>query len=88
MERDIIKFIDGEIYYYYDYANFLYKELEKRDKGLFIIERILKSEYKELTDYGGDEYKKEMIDRILDIINKIKIVGGNDNEVQNEQYNV
>jgi len=88
MERDIIKFIDGEIYYYYDYANFLYKELEKRDKGLFIIERILKSEYNELTDYGGDEYKKEMIDRILDIINKIKIVGGNNNEVQNEQYNI
>ena len=85
MERDIIKFIDSDIYYHYDYANFLYKELEKRDKGLFIIERILKSEYKELIDDG---YKKMIIDKILYIINESKMVGGNNYEIQNEQHNV
>ena len=81
MERDIIKFIDGEIYYYYDYANFLYKELEKRDKALFIIRMLLTNEYNELTD------KKEVIDKVLSIINSI-MIGGMKNEVQNEQYNV
>lgn len=77
MERDIIKFIDGEIYYYYDYANFLYKELEQRDKALFIIRMLLTNEYNELTD------KKEVIDKVLSIINSI-MIGGMKNEVQNE----
>lgn len=28
---DVIKFIDGKVYYYSDYINFLYKQLELKD---------------------------------------------------------
>lgn len=30
-ENGITKLIDGEIYYKFDYANFLYEELQKKD---------------------------------------------------------
>jgi hypothetical protein len=31
---DVIKFIDGKIFYYSDYINFLYEQLQLRDKTI------------------------------------------------------
>ena len=46
---DVIKHIDGVVYYHYDYADFLYKQLEIKDL-------ILKALHKYFTEH---EYYEE-----------------------------
>lgn len=59
---DVIKFIDGKVFYYSDYINFLYQQLELKDN-------IIKEAREFIKEMPSDEYigywKKEIFE-ILD----------------------
>jgi hypothetical protein len=65
-KEDIMKMIDGEVFYRYDYTDFLYQELQKRDYIINKIEKYCNHGIKEyITDDG---FVEEVLKDILDIL--------------------
>lgn len=60
---DVIKFIDGKIFYYSDYINFLYEQLELKDN-------IIKEVREYVSKIIVDEIYTKCILEILDKENK------------------
>lgn len=75
MEKDyFIKFIDGIVYYHYDYTDFLYHQLEIRD----LILKALHKYFTEHENYEEDEFLRQLesvIDNEDDIVWLRKIAG-------------
>lgn len=55
-KEDIVKFIDGDIFYRYDYADFLYKQLEIRD----LILKALHKYFNEHEQYEDNEFLRQL----------------------------
>lgn len=69
-EDGITKLIDGEVYYKFDYANFLYEELQKKDDEIDKYKKVINEIKEKIDDYFGYDYKNESQAR-LDTINEI-----------------
>ena len=75
---DIMKIIDGVVYYHYDYTDFLYRQLEIRDL-------ILKALHKYFTKHEHYE-ENEFLRQLESVINNekdidwLKKMAGSDNE--------
>lgn len=72
-KEDIIKEIDGEVYYYVDYADFLYEQLEMRDEKIKNLTKLADALEKELIDIyefetGDTTHIKEVIKQIKEEI--------------------
>jgi len=63
---DVIKFIDGKIFYYSDYINFLYEQLQLRDKTIKEARELLKAT--EIENSWFKQFKKKQ----LEILDKVK----------------
>lgn len=78
MEKDyFIKFIDGVVYYHYDYADFLYHQLEIRD----LILKALHKYFTEHENYEENEFLRQLESVIenTDDINWLKKIAGDTN---------
>ena len=56
---DVIKFIDGKVFYYSDYINFLYKQLELKDNIIKEVREYIESN--PLVYIGDTDVKVEDI---------------------------
>ena len=48
---DIVKLIDGDIFYHYKYCDFLYENLQEKDKEIERLNNIINELEKELKEY-------------------------------------
>lgn len=60
---DVIKFIDGKIFYYSDYINFLYEQLQLKDEIIKEARKLLKAT--EIENSWFKQFKKKQLE-ILD----------------------
>ncbi len=71
---DVIKFIDGKVFYYSDYINFLYEQLQLRDEIIKEVREYIENnkQYAELEDYekNGEYYIDEI--GLLQILDKVE----------------
>ena len=72
---DVIKFIDGKIFYYSDYINFLYEQLELKDNIIKEVREYIETKY--LLEF--DDFEKPFIltdkndwNKLLEILDKEK----------------
>lgn len=66
---DVIKFIDGKIFYYSDYINFLYEQLQLRDEIIKEARELLKAT--EIENSWFKQFKKKQLE-ILDKVEENK----------------
>lgn len=73
---DIVKLIDGIPFYRYDYADFLYKQLEFKD----LILKALHKYFTEHEEYENDEFLRQLESCTVNDIVWLKRMAGDDNE--------
>lgn len=75
-KEDFVKLIDGNIFYRYDYADFLYKQLEFKD----LILKALHKYFIEHEEYENDEFLRQLENCTENDIVWLKRMAGDDNE--------
>ena len=73
---DIVKLIDGIPYYKYDYADFLYKQLEFKD----LILKALHKYFTEHEEYENDDFLRQLESCTENDMAWLKRMAGDDNE--------
>ena len=73
-KEDIIKFIDGDVFYKSDYVDFLYKQLEMKD----LILKCLHKYYDEHEQYEDEAFLIQLENSENDIVWLKKYAGEND----------
>lgn len=73
---DLVKLIDGIPFYRYDYADFLYKQLEFKD----LILKALHKYFTEHEEYENDEFLRQLESCTVNDIVWLKRMAGDDNE--------
>lgn len=73
---DVIKPVDGVVYYHYDYADFLYKQLEIKD----LILKALHKYFTEHEYYEENEFLKQLESCTDGDLIWLKRMAGEDNE--------
>lgn len=75
-KEDIVKLIDGIPFYRYEYADFLYQQLEEKDKEINRLNNIINKLEKYLIECGVDDEIMECCDLYdingIDLRNKLK----------------
>lgn len=72
-KEDIVKLIDGDVFYHYKYCDFLYSKLEEKDN---IINKLDKFISKVLEVYNNIDVKTLLI--IKDKLKELKENGNNE----------
>jgi hypothetical protein len=75
-KEDIVKLIDGNIFYRYDYADFLYKQLEFKD----LILKALHKYFTEHEEYENDEFLRQLESCTKNDMEWLKRMAGVNNE--------
>lgn len=73
---DLVKLIDGNVFYRYDYADFLYKQLEFKD----LILKALHKYFTEHEEYENDEFLRQLESCTENDMVWLKRMAGDDNE--------
>lgn len=74
-KEDFVKLIDGNIFYRYDYADFLYKQLEFKD----LILKALHKYFIEHEEYENDEFLRQLENCTENDMVWLKRMAGDDN---------
>jgi hypothetical protein len=72
---DLVKLIDGIPFYRYDYADFLYKQLEFKD----LILKALHKYFTEHEEYENDEFLRQLESCTKNDMIWLKRMAGDDN---------
>ena len=80
-KEDIVKFIDSDMFYRYDYADFLYKQLKIKD----LILKALHKYFNEHEQYEDNEFLRQLESVIdnEDDINWLRKMAGDTNVKDN-----
>lgn len=73
---DVIKFIDGKVFYYSDYINFLYKQLELKDNIIKEVREYIEKTYEDYKNEDGSLPLTLHDQELLEILDKV----GDNNE--------
>ena len=72
---DFVKLIDGNVFYRYDYADFLYKQLEFKD----LILKALHKYFTEHEEYENNEFLRQLENCTENDMVWLKRMAGDDN---------
>lgn len=75
---DLLKIIDGSIYYSFDYTDYLYRELEKKDNIINELENWLELLVK--VDFEYTEYNKGVNETYQNVLYRLKELKENKDE--------
>ena len=75
-KEDIVKLMNGYVFYRYDYADFLYNQLEMKD----LILKALHKYFKDHEEYECNEFLNQLESCKKEDIKWLKQMAGEDNE--------
>lgn len=79
-KEDFVKLIDGNIFYRYEYADFLYKKLEEKDKEIEDYKSRCEKAIKYIDNIGFLNWEDKLQDILLSGKKMKKILEGSDKE--------